>query len=74
MNEIFNEPRFNRSLWKNLNQPSPSGNRELITVKQYAKENNRSTQGVIYMIKRKKLKAIKRGGKWWIYPDSTFKE
>lgn len=74
MQEIFNNPTYQRSLWKNLNQPSPTGGKQLITVKQYAKENNRSVNGVIYMIKRRKIKAIKRGGKWWIYPDTHFKE
>jgi hypothetical protein len=65
--------KFNRSLWPELKQDGPNGERKLITPAEFAAEQFVSEQNVYYWIGSGRIRGIKRGGKWYVYPD-TFRE
>ena len=54
--------------WKPLLTRPVLGTKQAVslTVGQYAKANNYSRSGVLYLIRSNKLRAFKHAGKWYI--------
>lgn len=63
--------RWKRSLWPRLKHNGPYNEEKLISVAQAAKRYHVTRSTIRYWIGARKVYAIKRGGKWWIYPIQT---
>lgn len=64
---------FQKPLWPDLTQPGPNNEPALMPLKQFAEERHYTRSYILNAIYVGRIKAIKRGARWWVYP-STWRE